>query len=153
MRGPSEYLQLAEKGAQMIGYNIMFYMARVPFAMLHILWLMARKKLVQTEQIESGVRRCHALTLPVAAQALEALRPPAECARRAPQLRPRDGQDIHGRAHWKTAHRRLCRHGGSEDQGGVRGRMRRRHAPDTSTDLYALSVSVSLPGRLQLYTL
>ena len=56
VRGPSEYLQLAEKGAQMIGYNVMFYMARVPFAMLHILWLMARKKLVQTEQIESGVR-------------------------------------------------------------------------------------------------
>jgi hypothetical protein len=28
----------------------------VPFAMLHILWLMFRRKLFMTEQIESGVR-------------------------------------------------------------------------------------------------
>ena len=56
VRGPSEYLKLAEKGAQMIGYNVMFYLHRVPLAMLHILWLMFRKKLFMTEQIESGIR-------------------------------------------------------------------------------------------------
>jgi len=56
VRGPSEYLKLAEKGAQMIGFNVMFYFHRVPFAMLHILWLMFRRKLFMTEQIESGVR-------------------------------------------------------------------------------------------------
>lgn len=39
VRGPSEYLKLAEKGAQMIGFNVMFYFHRVPFAMLHIQWL------------------------------------------------------------------------------------------------------------------
>jgi len=56
VRGPSEYLKLAEKGAQMIGYNVMFYFSRVPFAMLHILWLMWRRKLFMTEQVEQGVR-------------------------------------------------------------------------------------------------
>ena len=56
VRGPSEYLKLAERGAQMIGYNVMFYLHRVPLAMLHILWLMFRKKLFMTEQIESGIR-------------------------------------------------------------------------------------------------
>ena len=58
VRGPSEYLKLAEKGAQMIGFNVMFYFHRVPFAMLHILWLMFRRKLFMTEQIETMVKRC-----------------------------------------------------------------------------------------------
>ena len=55
VRGPSEYLKLAEKGAQMIGYNVMFYLHRVPLAMLHIMWLMFRKKLFMTEQVEVGI--------------------------------------------------------------------------------------------------
>lgn len=56
VRGPSQYLKLAEKGAQMVGYNVMFYFHRVPLAMLHILWLMWRGKLFMTEQVEPGVR-------------------------------------------------------------------------------------------------
>ena len=55
VRGPSEYLKLAEKGAQMIGFNVMFYLHRVPGAMLHILWLMFRKKVFMPEQIERGI--------------------------------------------------------------------------------------------------
>lgn len=55
VRGPSEYLKLAEKGAQMIGFNVMFYLHRVPGAMLHILWLMFRGKIFMPEQIEKGI--------------------------------------------------------------------------------------------------
>ena len=55
VRGPSEYLKLAERGATMVGYNVMFYLHRLPGAMLHILWLMARGKIFLTEQVEKGV--------------------------------------------------------------------------------------------------
>ena len=55
VRGPSEYLKLAERGATMVGYNVMFYFTRVPFAMIHILWLMFREKLFMTEQVERGI--------------------------------------------------------------------------------------------------
>ena len=55
VRGPTEYLKLAERGATMVGYNVMFYFARVPFAIAHILWLMLRKKLFMTEQVEVGI--------------------------------------------------------------------------------------------------
>lgn len=55
VRGPSEYLKLAEKGAQMIGFNVMFYFHRLPGAMVHILWLMFRGKIFMTEQLERGV--------------------------------------------------------------------------------------------------
>jgi NADPH-dependent curcumin reductase len=55
VRGPSEYLKLAEKGAQMIGFNVMFYFHRLPGAMMHILWLMFRGKIFMTEQLERGV--------------------------------------------------------------------------------------------------
>lgn len=55
VRGPNQYLKLAERGAMMVGYNVMFYFARVPFAMVHILWLMFRNKLFMTEQVEVGI--------------------------------------------------------------------------------------------------
>lgn len=55
VRGPSQYLKLAEKGALMVGYNVMHYFSRLPFAIIHMLWLMWRKKIFLTEQIEAGV--------------------------------------------------------------------------------------------------
>jgi NADPH-dependent curcumin reductase CurA len=55
VRGPSNYLKLAERGALMIGYNVMSYFSKVPFAMLHILWLIFRGKIFMTEQVESGI--------------------------------------------------------------------------------------------------
>ena len=55
VRGPSEYLKLAERGAMMVGYNVMFYLHRLPGAMLHILWLVWRGKLFLTEQVEKGI--------------------------------------------------------------------------------------------------
>lgn len=55
VQGPSEYLKLAERGATMVGYTVMNYFSRVPFAMVHLLWLMFRKRIFMTEQIEHGV--------------------------------------------------------------------------------------------------
>jgi len=48
-------LKLAEKGATMVGYNVMFYLWKVPFAMVHMLWSKCRGKLVMEEQIERGI--------------------------------------------------------------------------------------------------
>ena len=39
----------------MVGYNVMFYFHKVPFAMIHMLWLLWRQKIFMTEQIEAGV--------------------------------------------------------------------------------------------------
>jgi len=55
VRGPSQYLKLAEKGATMAGYNVMGYMRRLPGAVVHLLWLMARGKVFVTVQVEVGV--------------------------------------------------------------------------------------------------
>ena len=55
VQGPSNYLKLAERGATMVGYNVMQYFSRVPLAMIHMLWLMWRKKIFMTEQIELGI--------------------------------------------------------------------------------------------------
>lgn len=55
VQGPSEYLKLAEKGASMTGYNVMFYMSKLPGAIAHMLYLRYRKKVFMTEQIEKGI--------------------------------------------------------------------------------------------------
>jgi NADPH-dependent curcumin reductase CurA len=55
VRGPSEYLKLAEREASMVGFTVLAHLRRVPFAMVHILWLMFRKKIFLTEQIEPGI--------------------------------------------------------------------------------------------------
>jgi hypothetical protein len=55
VRGPSNYLKLSERGAVMVGYNVMNYFSRIPLAIIHLLWLRWRKKIFMTEQIESGV--------------------------------------------------------------------------------------------------
>lgn len=55
VEGPSSYLKLAERGAMMVGYNVMSYFSRVPLAMLHLLWLRWRGLIFQTQQVEDGV--------------------------------------------------------------------------------------------------
>jgi len=55
VRGPSEYLKLAERGASMVGYNVLFYMHKLPFAILHLLWLRWRRKVALAEQVERGI--------------------------------------------------------------------------------------------------
>lgn len=55
VRGPSEYLKLAEREATMVGYTVLAHLRRVPFAIVHMLWLMLRKKIFLTEQIEPGI--------------------------------------------------------------------------------------------------
>lgn len=55
VQGPSNYLKLAERGATMVGFNVMQFFSRVPLAMIHMLWLIWRKKIFMTEQIELGV--------------------------------------------------------------------------------------------------
>jgi len=55
VRGPSEYLKLAEREATMVGYTVLAHLRRVPFAIVHMLWLMFRKKIFLTEQIEPGI--------------------------------------------------------------------------------------------------
>ena len=59
VRGPSEYLKLAEKGAQMIGFKHRSCVLLPPRALCHAahpVAYMFRRKLFMTEQIESGVR-------------------------------------------------------------------------------------------------
>mmetsp|Transcript_11393 Transcript_11393/g.16185 ORF Transcript_11393/g.16185 Transcript_11393/m.16185 type:complete len:379 (-) Transcript_11393:218-1354(-) len=55
VHGPSEYLKLAERNASMIGFTVFAHMRRVPFALIHILWLLFRHKIFLTEQIEHGI--------------------------------------------------------------------------------------------------
>lgn len=39
----------------MVGYNVMSYFHKLPFAMLHMLWLIFRRKIFMTEQREQGI--------------------------------------------------------------------------------------------------
>lgn len=56
VQGPSQYLKLAERGASMVGFNVLRgFSSKVPFAMIHLLWLKFRKKIFIREQIEPGI--------------------------------------------------------------------------------------------------
>lgn len=53
--GPSNYLKLAERGAEMKGFNVMQYISRLPFMLLGMLWLSFRGKVTVTEHVEEGL--------------------------------------------------------------------------------------------------
>lgn len=54
--GPSQYLKLAERGATMKGYNVMFYLPRkLPAFLFRMLWLIWRRKVRMDEHIEQGI--------------------------------------------------------------------------------------------------
>jgi hypothetical protein len=55
VRGPSEYLKLAEREATMVGFTVLAHLWRIPSAIAHMLWLMWRKKIFLNEQIEPGI--------------------------------------------------------------------------------------------------
>lgn len=55
IRGPSNYLKLAERGATMTGFNVLQYSRRLPVAMIMMVWLYLRGKVHMTEQIEDGI--------------------------------------------------------------------------------------------------
>lgn len=58
VEGPSNYLKLAEKGAEMKGFNVMQYMMKVPLAMAlcGMFYYHIRGKVRMTEHIEVGIQ-------------------------------------------------------------------------------------------------
>ncbi|VEU40263.1 unnamed protein product [Pseudo-nitzschia multistriata] len=60
--GPSNYLKLAERGAEMVGFNVMQHIRKLPFMLVGMFWLWARGKVVMHEHIEEGLEHFpHAL--------------------------------------------------------------------------------------------
>eukprot|EP00527_Entomoneis_sp_CCMP2396_P006068 CAMPEP_0198141708 /NCGR_PEP_ID=MMETSP1443-20131203/4656_1 /TAXON_ID=186043 /ORGANISM="Entomoneis sp., Strain CCMP2396" /LENGTH=375 /DNA_ID=CAMNT_0043804527 /DNA_START=35 /DNA_END=1162 /DNA_ORIENTATION=+ len=55
VQGPSNYLKLAERGAEMKGFNVMQYMYRLPFSIFGMFWLYMRGKVNMKEHIEQGI--------------------------------------------------------------------------------------------------
>ena len=55
VQGPSNYLKLAERGAEMKGFNVMQYITRVPFALMGMFWFHIRGKVQMKEQVENGI--------------------------------------------------------------------------------------------------
>lgn len=56
VHGPSNYLKLAERGAEMKGFNVMQYMHMLPFTLFGMFWLYMRGKVAMKEQIENGIQ-------------------------------------------------------------------------------------------------
>lgn len=60
--GPSNYLKLAERGAEMRGFNVMQHITKLPFMLAGMMYFWARGKVVMTEHIEEGLEQFpHAL--------------------------------------------------------------------------------------------
>ena len=55
VRGPSNYLKLAERGASMAGFNVLQHVERFPEAVQHLGKLFQEEKIVNHEQIEQGL--------------------------------------------------------------------------------------------------
>jgi len=55
VRGPSNYLKLAERGAEMKGFNVMQYMYKLPFMLIRTFWLYMRGKITTIEHVEDGL--------------------------------------------------------------------------------------------------
>jgi NADPH-dependent curcumin reductase CurA len=56
VEGPSNYLKLAERGAEMKGFNVMQHFSKLPFALFGMFWLHLRGKVTLTQHIEKGIR-------------------------------------------------------------------------------------------------
>jgi len=57
VRGPSNYLKLAERGAEMRGFNVIQHIAKLPFMLVGMFYLWARGKVKMTEHIETGLEQ------------------------------------------------------------------------------------------------
>mmetsp|Transcript_2404 Transcript_2404/g.5566 ORF Transcript_2404/g.5566 Transcript_2404/m.5566 type:complete len:381 (-) Transcript_2404:207-1349(-) len=55
VEGPSNYLKLAERGAEMRGFNVMQYITRLPFMIVGMIYLWARGKVIMSEHVEEGI--------------------------------------------------------------------------------------------------
>lgn len=55
VQGPGNYLKLAERGATMKGFNVMQYMAKLPFALLGMFYYYMRGRVELIEQTEEGI--------------------------------------------------------------------------------------------------
>jgi len=55
VQGPNEYLKLAERGATMVGYNVMQYMWSLPIAIPSLLWAWVRDRVKMHEHVEMGI--------------------------------------------------------------------------------------------------
>ncbi|KAL3929963.1 MAG: hypothetical protein SGARI_004617 [Bacillariaceae sp.] len=55
VQGPSNYLKLAERGAEMRGFNVMQHMHKLPIAMFFLFWYYLRGKVKMTEHINKGI--------------------------------------------------------------------------------------------------
>jgi len=55
--GPSNYLKLAEKGAEMRGFNVMQHIAKLPLMLLGMVYLWARGKVTLAVHVEEGLER------------------------------------------------------------------------------------------------
>lgn len=53
--GPSNYLKLAERGAEMRGFNVMQHMHKLPIAVFFLFWYYVRGKVRMTEHIHKGI--------------------------------------------------------------------------------------------------
>ncbi|KAL7540457.1 hypothetical protein ACHAXR_010119 [Thalassiosira sp. AJA248-18] len=56
VEGPSNYLKLAERGAEMKGFNVIQYMYKLPFMLCGMFSLYMRGKVTMTEHIESNIK-------------------------------------------------------------------------------------------------
>jgi NADPH-dependent curcumin reductase len=65
VQGPSNYLKLAERGAEMRGFNVMQFMPKLPIAMFFLFWYYLRGKVRMTEHIHNGIE-----SFPTALQSL-----------------------------------------------------------------------------------
>jgi NADPH-dependent curcumin reductase len=55
VQGPSNYLKLAERGAEMRGFNVMQFSHKLPIAMFFLFWYYIRGKVRITENIHKGI--------------------------------------------------------------------------------------------------
>lgn len=55
VRGPSNYLKLAERGAEMRGFNVMQYMYKLPFMLCGMFYMHMTGKVKMAEHVEEGI--------------------------------------------------------------------------------------------------
>merc|ERR1712232_598983 len=55
VEGPSNYLKLAERGASMMGFNVMQYLRKLPFMVAGMFYLWMRGRVRMTEHVEDGL--------------------------------------------------------------------------------------------------
>merc|ERR1712127_445685 len=55
VQGPSNYLKLAERGAEMKGFAVFQYLTKLPFMLLGMMWLYFRGRVTMKEHVEEGL--------------------------------------------------------------------------------------------------